>query len=113
MPNHFDIIRENDIYSARPDGGNKFAVGQRFRYRNKKTGEETIGLANDDSSLVKKFNYSAAVRTGEEIPVQHQFDGGPAVRVSAPVPPKGTTLLLVSCPISARPNQAIRARWHQ
>src|SRR5215470_11056897 len=54
MPIHFEIVREGSLYSARPDGGAKFAVGQRVHYEN------NVGLANDNSVLAKQFNYSAS-----------------------------------------------------
>ncbi len=60
MPIHFDIIREQSLYSVRADKGPKFAVGQQVHYRNKKTGVETLGLANDNSPLARQFNYTAS-----------------------------------------------------
>jgi len=60
MTIHFEIIREGDLYSARADGDAKFAVGKKVHYRNKRTGDETVGLANDNSALAKKFNCGAA-----------------------------------------------------
>jgi hypothetical protein len=60
MPIHFDIIREKNLYSVRADNGPKIAVGQQVHYRNKKTGAETLGLANDNSPLARQFNYVAA-----------------------------------------------------
>jgi hypothetical protein len=60
MPIHFDIVREQNLYSVRADGGPKIAVGQQVHYRNKKTGVETLGLANDNSPLARQSNYVAS-----------------------------------------------------
>jgi hypothetical protein len=55
---HFDIVRDGRVYSARPDSGAKFVVGNRVVFRNRN--EETVGLANDNSPLARQVNYAAA-----------------------------------------------------
>ena len=44
---HFTVVRDGKDFSARPDLKAPFAVGQKVRYRNKKTGVERFGLSND------------------------------------------------------------------
>lgn len=52
---HFDIIREGSLFSARgDDDGIKFEVGRQVHFH------ENRGLANDNSTLGKQFNYDPA-----------------------------------------------------
>jgi hypothetical protein len=53
MTIHFDIIREGSLYSARADGGVKFAIGNQVHFHDNR------GLANDNSALGRQFNYDA------------------------------------------------------
>lgn len=63
MAIHFDVVRDGAHFSARPDNGKAFAIGQKVRYRNKKTGVERFGLSNDGnyfgSADAKKWLYLA------------------------------------------------------
>jgi len=54
MAIHFDIVREGSLFSARADGGPKFAVGKQVSFHDNR------GLANDNSPLARQFNYAAA-----------------------------------------------------
>lgn len=47
MAIHFDVVRDGKDFSVRIDGSQLMPVGQRVRYRNKKTGVERFGLSND------------------------------------------------------------------
>lgn len=60
MAVHFDILRNGDKYSVSADGGTPFEVGTRVSYGNKKTGQRTYGLANDNSQFAKQYLYTAA-----------------------------------------------------
>jgi hypothetical protein len=54
MPIHFNIIRDGSLFSARgDDDGIKFEVGRQVHFH------QNIGLANDNSTLGKQFNYDA------------------------------------------------------
>ncbi len=47
MAIHFDIVRDGNHFSVRPDNAAPFAIGAKVKYRNKKTGVERFGLSND------------------------------------------------------------------
>lgn len=47
MAIHFDVVRDGNHFSVRPDHEPVFAVGAKVKYRNKKTGVERFGLSND------------------------------------------------------------------
>jgi len=54
----FNIILDGSQFSARADGGPKFAVGKQVHFH------ENRGLANDNSPLANQFNYAAASFAG-------------------------------------------------
>lgn len=60
MAIHFEIVREGSNFFARANGGGRFEVGRQVLFRNKRTGEETRGLANNGSKAAKQVAYSAA-----------------------------------------------------
>lgn len=49
MAIHFDVVRDGSHFSARADQKPAFPIGQKVRFRNKKTGVERFGLSNDSS----------------------------------------------------------------
>jgi hypothetical protein len=65
---HFDIVRDGTKFSARPDGGTRFAIAGRVRYRNRRTGVDRYGLSNDSgqfgSAEAKQQLYKAADYVG-------------------------------------------------
>ncbi|HWU65311.1 MAG TPA: hypothetical protein VN112_25090 [Ensifer sp.] len=64
MPIYFDVFRDGSAFSAAPDQGQKFPVGQRVRYKSRKSGVDHFGLSNDGgffgNSYARQFLYKAA-----------------------------------------------------
>lgn len=64
MAIHFDVVRDGKHFSARADQKTTFAIGEKVRYRNKKTGVERFGLSNDGnffgSAEAKALAYAAS-----------------------------------------------------
>ena len=60
MAIHFEIVRDGSSFFARAGDGGQFEVGRQVLFRNKRTGEETRGLANNGSKSAKQLLYRAA-----------------------------------------------------